>query len=80
MMTFSETEDDILIYDKSSLLISLTSTQTQPIIPLSGTTVNSAISPIANTSAKDNSLLINPAASPRNPLTISASSGIPSLN
>ncbi|MEG4005460.1 hypothetical protein QUA41_08785 [Microcoleus sp. Pol11C1] len=80
MMTFSETDDDILIYDKNSLLISLTSAQTQSIIPLNGTTVNSAISPIANTSAKDNSLLINPAATPSNLLIISDSSGIPSLN
>ncbi|UNU24792.1 hypothetical protein [Microcoleus vaginatus] len=80
MMTFSETKDDILIYDKNSLWSSLTSAQTQPIIPFNATTVNSAISPIANTSAKDNSLLINPPATPSNLLTISDSRGIPSLN
>ncbi|MEG4235371.1 hypothetical protein QUA40_25205 [Microcoleus sp. Pol11C3] len=80
MNTFSETDDDILIYDKNSLLSSLTSAQTQPIIPLRATTVNSAISQIANTSAKDNSHLINPGATPSNPLIISDSRGIPSLN
>ena len=77
MMTFSETEDDILIYDKNSLWISLTSAQTQPIIPLSGTTVNSGIYATANTSADDN-LLINPAVSPSNPLANSYLTGISS--
>jgi len=67
MMAISETDDDILIYDKNSLLSSLTSAQTQPIIPLNATTVNSGIYPTANTSADDNNLLINPAASPRQP-------------
>ncbi|MEG4279841.1 hypothetical protein QUA62_20540 [Microcoleus sp. MON1_C1] len=80
MMTFSVVDDDILIYDTNSLLGSLTSAQTQPIIPLNGMTVNSGISPSANTSANDNNLLINPAASPSNPLTISDSTCIPSLN
>ena len=79
MMTFSETDDDILIYDKNSLLSSLTSAQIQPIIPLNGTTVNSAIYPTANTSADDNNLLINPAASPGNPLANSGLTGISSL-
>ncbi|MEG4118378.1 hypothetical protein QUA43_13000, partial [Microcoleus sp. N9_B4] len=79
MMTFSETDDDILIYDTNSLLGSLTSAQTQPIIPLNGTTVNSAIYPIANTSANDNSLLITPAASPSNPLANSDLTGISTL-
>ncbi|MEG4515480.1 hypothetical protein QUB77_01785 [Microcoleus sp. AT9b-C3] len=76
MMTFSETDDDILIYDTNSLLGSLTSAQTQPIIPLNGTTVNSAISPIANTSVNDNTLLVTPAASPSNPLANSDLTGI----
>jgi hypothetical protein len=67
MMTFSKTDDDILIYEKNSLLSSLTSAQTQPILTLTGTTVNSGIYPTANTSA-DNNLLINPAAIPSNPL------------
>ena len=75
MMTFSETDDDILIYDKNSLLSSLTSAQTQPIIPLNGTTVNSGIYSTANTSADDNNLLINPAASPSNPLANSGLTG-----
>ncbi|WP_333183506.1 hypothetical protein [Microcoleus sp. B3-D7] len=55
---------------------SLTSAQTQPIIPLNGTKVNSAISPTANTSANDNSLLITPAESPSNPLANSDLTGI----
>ncbi|MEG4530581.1 hypothetical protein [Microcoleus sp. D2_18a_D3] len=79
MMTFSETDDDILIYDTNSLLGSLTSAQTQPIIPLDGMTVNSGISPTANTSANDNSLLITPAASPSNPLANSDLTGISTL-
>jgi len=78
-ITFSETDDDILIYDNNSLLSSLTSPQTQPIIPLNGTTVNSEIYPTANTSADDNNLLINPAASPSNPLANSGLTGISSL-
>ncbi|MEP6489906.1 hypothetical protein NDI43_18215 [Microcoleus vaginatus GB2-A3] len=78
MMTFSETDDDILIYDKNSLLSSLTSAQTQPIIPLNATTLNSGIYPTANTSA-DNNLLINPAAIPSNPLANSDLNGIFSL-
>jgi hypothetical protein len=71
MMTFSETDDDILIYDKNSLLSSLTRVQTQPIIHLNGRTVNSGIYPTANTSADDKNLLINPAASPidKNPVS-----------
>lgn len=79
MMTFSETDDDILIYDSNSLLGSLTSTQTQLIIPLNGTSVNSGISPDANISANDNGLLITPAESPSNPLANSDLSGISSV-
>ncbi|MEG4960073.1 MULTISPECIES: hypothetical protein [unclassified Microcoleus] len=79
MMTFSKTDDDILIYDKNSLLSSIISAQTQPIIPLNGTTVNSGIYPTANTSADDNNLLINPAASPSHPLANSDLTGIYSL-
>ncbi|MEG4407862.1 hypothetical protein [Microcoleus sp. MON2_D5] len=55
------------------MLGSLTRAQTQPIIPLNGTTVNSEIYPTAKTSADDNNLLINPAASPSSPL---ANSGL----
>jgi hypothetical protein len=75
MMTFSETDDDLLIYDKNSLLTSLTSAQTQPIIPLNGMIASSSISPITNTFASDSSLLITPAASPSNPLANSDLSG-----
>ncbi|NJS13200.1 MAG: hypothetical protein HC789_23930, partial [Microcoleus sp. CSU_2_2] len=72
-----QNDDDILIYDNNnSLFGSVSSTQTQPIIPLNGTTVNSGISPTANTSASDNDLLITPAASPSDPLANSDLTGI----
>ncbi len=64
MKTFSETDDDILIYDTKSLLTSLTSAQTQPILPLKASSVNSAIAPIANPSAKEADLLLNANPSP----------------
>jgi len=78
MNSFSETDDDILIYDTKSLLTSLTSAQSQPILPLQAASVNSSIIPTAN-AAKDNSLLITPAASPINPLTNSSLTGISSV-
>ena len=78
MNNFSGTDDDILIYDTKSLLTSLTSAQTQPILPLKAASVGSSIIPTAN-AAKDNSLLITPAASPINPLTSSDLTGISSV-
>ncbi|MCC3431063.1 MAG: hypothetical protein JGK08_13805, partial [Microcoleus sp. PH2017_04_SCI_O_A] len=75
MKTFSETDDDILVYDTKSLLTSLTSAQTQPILPLTGTIASSSIIPTANTAGKDNSLLITPAASPINLLGNSSLTG-----
>jgi len=79
MMTFSETDDDILIYDTNSLLGSLTSAQTQPIIPLTGTSISGSIAPNTIISANDDSLLLSPAASPSNPLANSDLTGISSL-
>jgi len=64
MMTFSETDDDLLIYDTKSLLTSLTSAQTQPIIPLSGMIASSAIADTANPSGKEADLLLNANPSP----------------
>jgi len=64
MKTFSETDDDILIYDTKSLLTSLTSAQSQPIIPLTGTIVSSAIDHTANPSGKESDLLLNANPSP----------------
>ncbi|MCC3506769.1 MAG: hypothetical protein JGK23_29445 [Microcoleus sp. PH2017_19_SFW_U_A] len=78
MNSFSSMDDDILIYDTKSLLTSLTSAQSQPILPLQAASVSSSIIPTAN-AAKDNSLLITPAASPINPLTNSDLTGISSV-
>ncbi len=79
MNSFSGIDDDILIYDSNSLLTSLTSAQTQPIIPLQAASVSGAIALTANTSTKDSSLLITPAASPSNPLANSDLTGTPAL-
>ncbi|TAG17050.1 MAG: hypothetical protein EAZ39_14980, partial [Oscillatoriales cyanobacterium] len=64
MKTFSETDDDILIYDTKSLLTSLTSAQTQPILPLKAASLSGAIAPIANPSGKEADLLLNANPSP----------------
>jgi hypothetical protein len=64
MKTFSETDDDILIYDTKSLLTSLTSAQTQPILPLTAASVSSAIAPISNPAGKEADLLLNANPSP----------------
>ncbi|XZO03859.1 MAG: hypothetical protein ACM65L_09110 [Microcoleus sp.] len=64
-LTFDQLQDDdILIYDTKSLLTSLTSAQSQPILPLKASSVNSAIAPIANPSGKEADLLLNANPSP----------------
>jgi len=61
MMTFSE---DILIYDKNSLLSSLTSAQAQPIIPLQAASLSGAIDSNAKPSGNEANLLVSANPSP----------------
>ncbi|MEG4034263.1 hypothetical protein QUA03_10600, partial [Microcoleus sp. S36b_A4] len=77
--SFSGIDDDILIYDSNSLLTSLTNAQTQPIIPLTATTVGSAIAPTANPSGQEADLLLNANPSPIQLPTSSDLSGTSTL-
>ena len=79
MNSFSGIDDDILIYDSNSLLTSLTSAQTQPIIPLQATSVGSAIAPTANPSGNESDLLLNANPSPIQLPTTSDLSGTSTL-
>ncbi|MEG4989399.1 hypothetical protein QUB08_27195 [Microcoleus sp. BR0-C5] len=64
MNSFSGIDDDILIYESNRLLTSLTSAQTQPILPLQAASVSGAIAPIANPAGKEADLLLNANPSP----------------
>ncbi|MEG4327881.1 calcium-binding protein, partial [Microcoleus sp. herbarium5] len=77
--SFTGIDDDILIYDSNSLLTSLTNAQTQPIIPLTATSVGSAIAPITNPSGNESDLLLNANPSPIQLPTSSDLSGTSTL-
>ncbi|MEG4204121.1 hypothetical protein QUA20_09350 [Microcoleus sp. Pol7_A1] len=79
MMTFSETDDDIFIYDSNSLLTSLTRYQPQPILPLQAASLSGAIAPTANPSGKEADLLLNANSSPIQLPTSSDLSGTSTL-
>jgi hypothetical protein len=57
-------DDDILIYDTKSLLTSLTSAQTQPILPLKASSLSGAIAPTANPAGNQANLLVSANPSP----------------
>ncbi|MEG4858470.1 hypothetical protein QUB75_12390 [Microcoleus sp. K1-B6] len=79
MNSFSGIDDDILIYDSNRLLTSLTSAQTQPILPLQAASVSGAIDLTANTSGKEADLLLNANPSPIQLPTSSDLSGTSTL-
>ncbi|HEY9296478.1 MAG TPA: hypothetical protein VIQ31_08910 [Phormidium sp.] len=79
MNSFSGIDDEILIYGSNSLLTSLISAQTQPILPLQAASVSGASALTANTSGKEADLLLNANPSPIQLPTSSDLSGTSTL-